>query len=91
LYRHLSEIFFDKPLSFIIPVPFFNVLNGGVHSGNEMAFQEFMLARAGAASFREAMQIECECFQKLKEILVQNFGAKGMSCAILGLTFSWRR
>ena len=73
-------MFYHETLpSFIMPVPFFNVLNGGVHSGNEMAFQEFMLAPVGASSFREAVQIGCECYQQLKQIIVKKFGANGMS------------
>jgi len=75
---HLSDMFYhERPASFIMPVPFFNVLNGGVHSGNEMAFQEFMLAPVGASSFREAVQIGCECYQQLKQIIVKKFGANG--------------
>jgi enolase len=69
----------ETPSSFVMPVPFFNVLNGGVHSGNEMAFQEFMLAPIGASSFREAVQIGCECYQQLKQIIVKKFGANGMA------------
>jgi len=72
----------ETPPSFIMPVPFFNVLNGGVHSGNEMAFQEFMLAPVGASSFREAVQIGCECYQQLKQIIVKKFGANGTSSLV---------
>lgn len=56
LYQHIAELFRgERPQSWAMPVPFFNVLNGGVHSGNELAPQEFMIAPIGAESFEEAM------------------------------------
>lgn len=61
-------------------MPFFNVLNGGVHSGNTMAFQEFMIAPTGASSFEEAVRMASEVYQALKKILVEEFGSPGNSC-----------
>ena len=40
-----------------MPVPSFNVINGGSHAGNALAFQEFMVLPTGAANFAESMQI----------------------------------
>ncbi|OAA58456.1 Enolase [Niveomyces insectorum RCEF 264] len=60
---------------YVLPVPFFNVLNGGVHSGNTMAFQEIMLAPVGATSFAEAMQLAAEVYQQLKKVITKKFGA----------------
>jgi enolase len=57
-----------------MPVPFFNVLNGGVHSGNTMAFQEFMIAPTGAASITQAIQWAAEVYQALRTIITQKFG-----------------
>ncbi|KAJ5889376.1 hypothetical protein N7504_010186 [Penicillium tannophilum] len=62
----------QKP--FVMPVPFFNVLNGGVHSGNKMAFQETMIAPVGASSFTEAVQMGSEVYQQLKKVIVEKFG-----------------
>ncbi|KAJ5501263.1 Enolase C-terminal [Penicillium expansum] len=59
---------------FVMPVPFFNVLNGGVHSGNKMAFQETMIAPVGASSFTEAVQMGSEVYQQLKKVIVEKFG-----------------
>ena len=39
-----------------LPVPHFNVLNGGVHAPNSLDFQEFMVAPLGAPSMAEAVQ-----------------------------------
>ncbi|KIX08488.1 phosphopyruvate hydratase [Rhinocladiella mackenziei CBS 650.93] len=60
--------------TFILPVPFFNVLNGGVHSGNRMAFQEFMIAPVGASSTAHAVQMGAEVYSHLKTTIVQHFG-----------------
>lgn len=44
----------------MLPVPSFNVINGGDHAGNKLAFQEFMILPTGAETFSEAMSIGCE-------------------------------
>lgn len=64
---------------YVLPTPFFNVLNGGKHSGNTMAFQEFMIAPVGATSITHAVQIGSEVYQALKAIITQKFGSAGMS------------
>ena len=61
----------------MMPVPFFNVLNGGVHSGNRMAFQETMIAPVGATSITEAIRMGSEVYQHLKKVIVKKFGAAG--------------
>lgn len=61
----------------MLPVPFFNVLNGGVHSGNTMAFQEIMIAPTGATSMAEAIQMGAETYQQLKKVITKKFGASG--------------
>ena len=48
LYRHIQEISITKEL--VMPVPAFNVINGGNHVGNNMAMQEFMILPVGATS-----------------------------------------
>jgi enolase len=55
--------------SYVLPVPMFNVLNGGRHADNNVDFQEFMIAPVGAATFAEALQSASETFHALKEIL----------------------
>lgn len=47
LYQHLAEIAGVKT-PYILPVPCFNVINGGSHAGNKLAFQEFMILPTGA-------------------------------------------
>ena len=64
LYAHLNP---DG--SYTMPVPMLNVLNGGKHADNNVDFQEFMIAPAGAPSFAEALRAAAETFHALKEVL----------------------
>ena len=54
----------------ILPVPMFNILNGGAHSNWQGTdFQEFMIAPVGAPNFREALRWGAEIYQALKAVL----------------------
>ena len=64
LFQHLGG-----PNANLLPVPMFNVLNGGVHADNSIDVQEFMIAPVGAASFREALRMGAETYQALKATL----------------------
>ncbi len=63
----------------ILPVPFMNVINGGKHAGNSLAIQEYMIAPTGARSFAEAMQLGCEVYHTLKEILKNKYGENAVN------------
>ncbi len=52
-----------------LPVPHFNVLNGGVHAPNELDFQEFMVAPLGAPSMAEAVRAGAEVYAALRQEL----------------------
>jgi len=58
LYQYFANLAGNKDL--LLPVPSFNVINGGSHAGNALAFQEFMILPVGASSFREALRMGCE-------------------------------
>ncbi len=53
----------------ILPVPFFNILNGGKHAVNSTDFQEFMVAPIGRPTFAEAYRAGSEVFHALKGLL----------------------
>lgn len=44
-YRHIADLAGNKEI--ILPVPAFNVINGGSHAGNKLAMQEFMILPTG--------------------------------------------
>ena len=50
----------------VLPVPHFNVINGGMHAPNNLDFQEFMLAPIGAPSYAEAVRAGAEVYAALK-------------------------
>jgi len=58
----------------ILPVPAFNVINGGSHAGNKLAMQEFMILPIGASSFKEAMRMGTEIYHTLKGIIKDRYG-----------------
>ena len=65
LYQHYADLAGNTDL--VLPVPSFNVINGGSHAGNALAFQEFMILPTGASSFTEAMVMGCaEVYQVLQ-------------------------
>ena len=72
LYRSLAKDFHNKEL--VLPIPFANVLNVGVHAGNALEMQEFMIAPIKAKSFSEATQIVSETYHELKSVLQNKFG-----------------
>src|SRR5471030_1587617 len=53
----------------ILPVPMMNIINGGVHAGNPIDFQEFMIMPIGAPTFAEALRAGAEIFHTLKAAL----------------------
>lgn len=52
-----------------LPVPHFNVINGGVHAKNRLDFQEFMVAPIGAPNFREALRAGAEVYAALRDVI----------------------
>jgi len=74
LYAHYVALAGNKEEKFTMPVPSFNVINGGSHAGNKLAFQEYFVIPTGASSFAEAMQIGCEVYHTLGKIIKSKFG-----------------
>lgn len=64
LFRYLGG-----PNAHILPVPMFNILNGGAHADTGVDVQEFMVAPIGAPNFREALRWGAEVYHALKAVL----------------------
>merc|ERR1712072_38968 len=58
----------------VLPVPAFNIINGGSHAGNALAMQEFMVLPTGASSFTEAMKMGNEVYHNLKSVIKAKYG-----------------
>jgi enolase len=64
LYRYVGG-----PNAHVLPVPMFNVVNGGVHADNTIDLQEFMIMPVGAPSFSEALRWGVQTYHTLKKVL----------------------
>jgi len=74
LYQHIAQLSGRSTDRFVLPVPAFNVINGGKHAGNRLAMQEFMILPTGANSFKEALQMGAEVYHSLKKVIQGKYG-----------------
>jgi enolase len=72
LYRYLGGVG-----ARVLPVPMFNILNGGKHAQDSTDFQEFMVMPIGAATFSDALRSGAEIFAALRTILHDEGHATG--------------
>ena len=72
LYQHIADLAGNGKL--VLPVPAFNIINGGSHAGNKLAMQEFMILPTGASSFQEAMKMGSEVYHNLKSVIKKKYG-----------------
>ena len=61
-----------------LPVPHFNVINGGAHAQNPLEFQEFMLAPLAFTRFADALRAGAEVYQTLRGLLHDRGHATGL-------------
>ncbi len=73
IYKYLSGIG-----AYRMPIPMFNILNGGAHSSNNIEIQEFMIVPTGAKSFSQALQMGSEIYHTLGNILKE----RGLSSGV---------
>lgn len=73
LYRYVGGL-----QGLYLPVPQFNIINGGEHADNNVDIQEFMVVPIGAADFREALQMGSEIYHSLKKVLTE----RGLSTSV---------
>jgi enolase len=62
----------------VLPTPFMNIINGGMHADSGLEIQEFMIVPAGLPTFREALRAGAETFHALKKLLA----AEGLSTSV---------
>ncbi len=73
LYQYIGGTFANT-----LPVPMMNILNGGAHADNSVDIQEFMIMPVGAKSMKNAIEMCCNVYHKLKSVLAK----KGLSTAV---------
>merc|ERR1711957_164319 len=74
LYEYIANIAGRPTDKYMMPVPAFNVINGGSHAGNRLACQEFMILPVGASTFKEALVMGCEVYHILKGVIKKKYG-----------------
>lgn len=77
LYNYIASLAKNKTLN--LPIPSFNVINGGVHAGNNLDFQEYMILPTGAKNFSNALQIGAEIYQYLRNIIKSKYGLNAIN------------
>ena len=73
LYRYLGGA-----NAMTMPVPMFNIINGGEHANNSVDFQEYMIMPVGFENFNEGLRATSEIYQHLKKVI----DAMGESTAV---------
>lgn len=64
LYRYLGGA-----NAMTMPIPMFNIINGGEHANNSVDFQEYMIIPLGFEDFKEGLRASAEVYQNLKKII----------------------
>jgi enolase len=73
LYRYLNAG------SHVLPVPQACLLNGGLHAGNDLDIQEYCVMPVGADSFTHAVEMLCEIFETLRDVLLSKIGKSAIN------------
>jgi enolase len=64
LYRYLGGA-----NAMTMPVPMFNIINGGEHANNSVDFQEYMIMPVGIENFKESLRATAEVYHHLKKVI----------------------
>jgi len=64
LYRYLGGA-----NAMTMPVPMFNIINGGEHANNSVDFQEYMVMPVGFDNFNDGLRAVSEIYQNLKKVI----------------------
>lgn len=76
--QHLYEYLVPRD-KYILPVPMMNIINGGVHAGNQLAIQEFLIMPVGFDNFHRALRAGIEIYHTLGKVLKKKYGPMGVN------------
>lgn len=71
LYKYIAKTF-KFPAKFKLPIPMFNVVNGGMHSDSGLSIQEYKIVPDGIKTFKEQLRAGSEIFYALKKLIAAN-------------------
>lgn len=69
LYQYIAKLAGVNTSQFSIPIPMFNIINGGMHASFNLDFQEFLIVPPKANSYSKNLQMATECYHSLAETL----------------------
>ncbi len=72
LFLYLRQFLSSKNIPLTIPIPLFNVMEGGKHAISAIDFQEFLLVPATSKTFSESLQMGTQIYATLKDVLRMN-------------------
>ncbi|PIZ99314.1 MAG: phosphopyruvate hydratase, partial [Candidatus Levybacteria bacterium CG_4_10_14_0_2_um_filter_35_8] len=72
LFLYLREYVKKEDTPLKIPTPLFNILNGGMHAGGNMDFQEFIITPASSLSYPDALNMSNSIYASLRKVLETN-------------------
>jgi len=78
LYAYIAKTYEMGKGKFKLPIPMFNVINGGQHSDSGLAIQEYKVVPNGVKTFKEQYRAGSEIFHQLKKILVEKNQSVGV-------------
>lgn len=78
LYAYIKETFKFPGKKYTLPMPMFNIVNGGKHADSGLAIQEYKLVPNGVKTFKEQLRAGSEIFHTLAKILKE----EGYSVAV---------
>lgn len=70
LYQYVSKLYGTNSTEFSLPTPMFNILNGGLHAGGNLDFQEFMVVPSNSNSYSQGLKLGVETYYGLKKTLL---------------------
>jgi len=69
LYDYIAKTYKMKPAKYTMPIPSFNIFNGGKHADTNLDFQEFMILPLRKTTFKEKVRMGAEIFHELGYVL----------------------
>lgn len=72
LYQYIGKLIKNTDQAYKIPIPLFNILNGGKHAGDNIEMQEFMIIPASFKEYPDALEMATNIYRNLRTVLEKN-------------------
>jgi len=74
LYQYINKIFLEgqQPKSLLMPVPTFNLINGGKHGVGNLEFQEFHIIPASGRAYYQSLEMAEEIYHAVEKVLIRH-------------------